>query len=136
MDNVRNITASPVAGIDASELIDTRGLVRLVQDMITANGVGNPEFTNLPRKFNIAIEGGRDNSVHAEINDIAFVPAYREGRLGFNVLVGGSFPPVAALPPFPWMPGCRQTRRWCNSAGRSWRSIETMGCGPIANSHG
>ena len=29
--------------------------------------------------------------MHAEINDIAFVPAYREGQLGFNVLVGGFF---------------------------------------------
>ena len=91
MDNVRNITGSPVAGIDASELIDTRGLVRKLQDMITNRSQGNPEFTNLPRKFNIAVEGGRDNSVHAEINDIAFVPAYREGKLGFNVLVGGFF---------------------------------------------
>jgi ferredoxin-nitrite reductase len=91
MDNVRNITGSPVAGIDANELIDTQGLVRQVQDMITGNGRGNLAFTNLPRKFNIAIEGGRDNSVHAEINDIAFVPAFREGQLGFNVLVGGFF---------------------------------------------
>jgi ferredoxin-nitrite reductase len=91
MDNVRNITGSPVAGIDASELIDTRGLVKKLQDMITNRGEGNPEFTNLPRKFNIAVEGGRDNAVHAEINDIAFVPAYREGQLGFNVLVGGFF---------------------------------------------
>jgi ferredoxin-nitrite reductase len=91
MDNVRNITASPVAGIDANELIDTQGLVLKVQDMITAGGEGNRAFTNLPRKFNIAIEGGRDNSVHAEINDIAFVPAYRQGQLGFNVLVGGFF---------------------------------------------
>lgn len=78
MDNVRNITASPVAGLDADELIDVRELVQQVQDMITNNGEGNPEFTNLPRKFNIAIEGGRDNSVHAEINDIAFVPAFKE----------------------------------------------------------
>jgi ferredoxin-nitrite reductase len=91
MDNVRNITGSPVAGIDGEELIDTRELVQKVQDMITNNGEGNPEFTNLPRKFNIAIEGGRDNSVHAEINDIAFVPAYKEGKLGFNVVVGGFF---------------------------------------------
>lgn len=91
MDNVRNITGSPVAGIEANELIDTRGLVRMVQDMITNNGKGNREFTNLPRKFNIAIEGGRDNSVHAEINDIAFVPAYKNGHLGFNVVVGGFF---------------------------------------------
>ena len=91
MDNVRNITGSPVAGIDAAELIDTRGLVQKVQDMITNNSKGNPAFTNLPRKFNIAIAGGRDNSVHAEINDIAYVPAYKDSYLGFNVLVGGFF---------------------------------------------
>ncbi|MFB2918907.1 ferredoxin--nitrite reductase [Aerosakkonema funiforme] len=91
MDNVRNITGSPVAGIDGDELIDTRGLCRQVQDAITNNGEGNPAFTNLPRKFNIAIAGCRDNSVHAEINDIAFVPAYKQGILGFNVLVGGFF---------------------------------------------
>ncbi|MEO0824657.1 MAG: ferredoxin--nitrite reductase [Cyanobacteria bacterium J06639_16] len=107
MDNVRNITGSPVAGIDANELIDTHGLVRKVQDMITGNSKGNPEFTNLPRKFNIAIEGGRDNSVHAEINDIAFVPAYRDGTLGFNVLVGGFFSAkrcAAAIPLDAWVP--------------------------------
>jgi ferredoxin-nitrite reductase len=91
MDNVRNITGSPVAGIDPDELIDTRGLCRKVQDMITNNGRGNPSFTNLPRKFNIAIAGCRDNSVHAEINDIAFIPAYKNKVLGFNVLVGGFF---------------------------------------------
>merc|ERR1711975_103610 len=89
MDNVRNITGSPMAGLDADELIDTRELVQKVQDMITNHGAGNYDFTNLPRKFNIAIEGGRDNSVHAEINDIAFVPAYKNGELGFNVVVGG-----------------------------------------------
>jgi ferredoxin-nitrite reductase len=91
MDNVRNITGSPVAGIDAAELIDTRELVQQVQDMITDKGHGNLEFTNLPRKFNIAIAGGRDNSVHAEINDLAFVPAYKDSILGFNVIVGGFF---------------------------------------------
>jgi ferredoxin-nitrite reductase len=91
MDNVRNVTGSPVAGIDADELIDTRGLCRKVQDRFTNNGEGNPTFSNLPRKFNIAIAGCRDNSVHAEINDIAFVPAYKNDRLGFNVLVGGFF---------------------------------------------
>ena len=106
MDNVRNITGSPVAGIDADELIDTRELVQAVQDMITNHGQGNAEFTNLPRKFNIAIEGGRDNSVHAEINDVAFIPAYRDGELGFNVLVGGFFSAKrceAAIPLEAWV---------------------------------
>ncbi len=107
MDNVRNITGSPMAGIDADEIIDTRELVQKVQDMITNEGKGNYDFTNLPRKFNIAIEGGRDNSVHAEINDIAFVPAYKEGVLGFNVLVGGFFSAKraeAAIPLNAWVP--------------------------------
>jgi ferredoxin-nitrite reductase len=106
MDNVRNITGSPVAGIDADELIDTRGLCRKVQDMITHNGEGNPAFSNLPRKFNIAIAGCRDNSVHAEINDIAFIPAYKEDVLGFNVLVGGFFSAKrcdAAMPLNAWV---------------------------------
>jgi ferredoxin-nitrite reductase len=106
MDNVRNITGSPMAGLDADELIDTRELVQKVQDMITNCGQGNYQFTNLPRKFNIAIEGGRDNSVHAEINDIAFVPAYKEGELGFNVVVGGFFSAKrceAAIPMNVWV---------------------------------
>jgi ferredoxin-nitrite reductase len=107
MDNVRNITGSPVAGIDANELIDTRGLVRNLQDMLTNNGEGNLEFSNLPRKFNIAVAGGRDNSVHAEINDLGFVPAYKNDTIGFNVIVGGYFAPnqyIAAIPLNAWVP--------------------------------
>jgi ferredoxin-nitrite reductase len=106
MDNVRNITGSPVAGIDADELIDTRGLCRKVQDMITNNGDGNPSFSNLPRKFNIAIAGCRDNSVHAEINDLAFVPAYKNDTIGFNIIVGGFFSAkacIAAIPLNAWV---------------------------------
>lgn len=106
MDNVRNITGSPVAGIDADELIDTRDIIRDVQDMLTNNGEGNPTFTNLPRKFNIAIAGCRDNSVHAEINDLAFIPAYQDGVLGFNILVGGFFSAKrcdAAIPLNAWV---------------------------------
>jgi len=115
VDNVRNITGSPLAGLDPEELIDTRGLCRKVQDMITKNGEGNPAFTNLPRKFNIAIAGCRDNSVHAELNDLAFIPAFKgtgeeefsERRIGFNVIVGGMFSPkryAAAVPLNVWVP--------------------------------
>ncbi|MTJ09297.1 ferredoxin--nitrite reductase [Anabaena sp. UHCC 0204] len=96
MDNVRNITGDPVAGLDADEFYDTRELVQQIQDMLTNSGEGNPEFSNLPRKFNIAITGGRDNSVHAEINDLAFIPAFWANQdqlpiFGFNVIVGGLF---------------------------------------------
>ncbi|MBD2304318.1 ferredoxin--nitrite reductase [Chroococcidiopsis sp. FACHB-1243] len=107
MDNVRNITGSPVAGIDANELIDTRGLCRILQDAITNNGEGNLELSDLPRKFNIAVAGGRDNSVHAEINDLGLLPAYKDGTLGFNIIVGGYFAPnqyVSAIPLDAWIP--------------------------------
>ena len=107
VDNVRNITGSPLAGIDSDELIDTRGLCRMVQDMITNMGRGNPAFTNLPRKFNIAIAGCRDNSVHAELNDLAFIPAYQNDTIGFNVIVGGMFSPKryeASVPLNAWVP--------------------------------
>ena len=107
MDNVRNITGSPVAGIDADELIDTRGLCRNLQDAITNNGKGNLDLSNLPRKFNIAVAGCRDNSVHAEINDLGFIPAYKDGVIGFNIIVGGYFAPnqyVAAVPLDAWVP--------------------------------
>lgn len=106
MDNVRNITGDPLAGLDADELYDTRELVSQVQDMITNNGDGNREFTNLPRKFNIAITGGRDNSVHAEINDLAFIPAFKDNTFGFNVIVGGFFSAKrcdAAIPLHAWV---------------------------------
>lgn len=101
MDNVRNITGSPVAGLEADELYDTRELVQQVQDLITNFGQGNPAFTNLPRKFNIAIEGSRDNSVHAEINDVAFVPAFKNEVFGFNVVIGGFFSASRVAPAIP-----------------------------------
>ncbi len=131
MDNVRNITGSPVSGLDANELIDTRELVQQVQDMITNYGEGNPEFTNLPRKFNIAIEGGRDNSVHAEINDIAFVPAYKDGQLGFNVVVGGFFSAkrcAAAIPLNAWVPPDQTVVALCRAILEVYRDN-----GPRAN---
>jgi ferredoxin-nitrite reductase len=112
MDNVRNITASPIVGLDAGELMDVRELIQEVQDMITNSGQGNPEFTNLPRKFNIAIEGGRDNAIHAEINDVAFVPAFQGDVFGFNVIVGGFFSGKrceAAIPMNVWVPPTQVT---------------------------
>ena len=122
MDNVRNITGSPVDGIEANELIDTQGLVVKVQDMITNYGEGNYDFTNLPRKFNIAIEGSREDSIHSEIIDIAFIPAFKDGvegnELGFNVIVGGFFSArrcEAAIPLYAWVPADDTVVKLCRA---------------------
>jgi len=90
-DNIRNVTGSPTAGIDAQELIDTRPLGRALHHYI----LNHRELYGLPRKFNIAFDGGGQISVLADTNDIGFaavsVAAGTGGPDGvfFRVLLGG-----------------------------------------------
>jgi ferredoxin-nitrite reductase len=67
-DNIRNITASPTAGIDRQELIDTRPLARAMHYHI----LNHREMYGLPRKFNIAFDGGGCISALEDTNDIGF----------------------------------------------------------------
>jgi ferredoxin-nitrite reductase len=84
-DNPRNITGNPLAGIDPEEIVDTRPLVEAVQArLFEADGP-----RNLPRKFNVAVGGAPDSFLLH--NDLAFLPADRDGDLGFTVMVGGFF---------------------------------------------
>lgn len=90
MDNIRNITGSPIAGIDPEELIDSRPLVQELNDVITNDGKGNPELTNLPRKINIGISTSRDDFAHCHINDVGLKAVVGpDGQVGFNVELGG-----------------------------------------------
>src|SRR6185437_4618532 len=68
-DNVRNITASPTAGFDPHELIDTRPLARQMHHHI----LNHRELYGLPRKFNIAFDGGGTVATLEDTNDIGFV---------------------------------------------------------------
>ena len=88
IDNVRNINGCALAGLTPHELFDASPVVHELDRIIVGNK-GNPEFTNLPRKFNITVTGCTDNCTHCESQDIALVPAKKAGRFGFNVLVGG-----------------------------------------------
>jgi sulfite reductase beta subunit-like hemoprotein len=86
-DCVRNILNCPVSGVDENELYDTAPLVRQVNDYFT----GNRDFSNLPRKFKIAITGCSVRCVYPEINDVGLF-AVREGASGavaFRARVGG-----------------------------------------------
>jgi NAD(P)H-nitrite reductase large subunit len=89
MDNIRGVCGCPVAGLTPHELLDATAVIQEFNRLI----VGNREFTNLPRKFNVTITGCLENCCHTETQDIGLVPAYREldGQQvnGFNVLVGG-----------------------------------------------
>eukprot|EP00471_Norrisiella_sphaerica_P001743 CAMPEP_0184487870 /NCGR_PEP_ID=MMETSP0113_2-20130426/10383_1 /TAXON_ID=91329 /ORGANISM="Norrisiella sphaerica, Strain BC52" /LENGTH=640 /DNA_ID=CAMNT_0026870293 /DNA_START=359 /DNA_END=2281 /DNA_ORIENTATION=- len=93
MDNVRNLVGSPIAGIDPEELIDTWPIAKEIDNMVTNHGKGNPKLASLPRKFNIAVSGSRDDFAHTSINDIGLRPCPNKetGEMGFNVIVGGYF---------------------------------------------
>jgi len=85
-DSARNVTACPVAGVDADEVFDAYPVAREISDFFT----GNRDYANLPRKFKIAVTGCLEDCARVEINDIGLWPARAEGgEVGFNVLVGG-----------------------------------------------
>jgi sulfite reductase (ferredoxin) len=85
-DCPRVILGSPVAGISKEELIDP---TRAIEE-IKARFIGNPDFSNLPRKFKTALSGMLTNDVVHEINDISFVGVqHPELGPGFDLWVGG-----------------------------------------------
>ncbi|MFM7344700.1 MAG: NirA family protein [Tagaea sp.] len=85
-DNVRNITGSPAAGIDPVELIDTRALARKLQHHI----LNHRDLYALPRKFNIAFDGGGSIGVLEDTNDIGFAAVKApDGRIVFRLQLGG-----------------------------------------------
>jgi ferredoxin-nitrite reductase len=88
IDNIRNINGCALAGLAPNELFDASHAVQEL-DRIFVGADGNPEYTNLPRKFNITVTGCLDNCTHNESQDLSLVPARKGGRFGFNVLVGG-----------------------------------------------
>ncbi len=65
-DNIRNLTANPTAGIDPYELIDTMSYCHQLGQFI----LNNREFYDLPRKFNIAFDGGGLIGTVEDTNDI------------------------------------------------------------------
>ncbi|XP_010028471.2 ferredoxin--nitrite reductase, chloroplastic [Eucalyptus grandis] len=93
MDNVRNPVGNPLAGIDPDEIVDTRPYTNLLSQFITGNFRGNLAITNLPRKWNVCVIGSHDLYEHPHINDLAYMPAMKNGQFGFNLLVGGFFSP-------------------------------------------
>lgn len=67
-DNIRNVTGSPLAGIDAQELLDTRPLCRDWHFHILNERV----LYGLPRKFNVSFDGAGVSPALEETNDIGF----------------------------------------------------------------
>ncbi len=67
-DNIRNVTGGATAGIDPQELADTRPLAREWHHHI----LNERTLYGLPRKFNVAFDGGGIIPTLEETNDIGF----------------------------------------------------------------
>jgi ferredoxin-nitrite reductase len=68
-DNVRNITSNPTSGIAPDELIDTLPLAKEMHHHI----LNHRELHGLPRKFNIAFDGGGTVASLEDTNDVGFL---------------------------------------------------------------
>jgi sulfite reductase (ferredoxin) len=85
-DTPRVMLGCPLAGLDASEIIDASPEI----DAIGAQYIGDAAFSNLPRKFKSSISGCAAQCAIHEINDIAFVGVRDDdGEPGYDLWVGG-----------------------------------------------
>ncbi len=82
LDPIRNIMASPTAGVDSQMLIDTRPLVRAFDDYLQTH----LELAALSAKFSICFDGGESVSVRDRRNDITLVAhQLPSSEIGFRV---------------------------------------------------
>jgi ferredoxin-nitrite reductase len=85
-DNIRNLTIHPTSGVDPQELIDVRPFVHELAQII----LNDRAFYDLPRKFNIAYDGGGLIGSVEDTNDIG-VKAVKVGDdVFFRVALGGA----------------------------------------------
>ncbi len=89
-NTVRNVTASPLAGLLATEVFDVRPYMRRV-----AFAFLHQELTdNLPRKFKIAFQGSPDEDMALGIHDLGFLARIQDGKRGFRVVAAGGLGPL------------------------------------------
>src|SRR5512146_495093 len=86
-DTPRVIMGCPLAGLEGDELIDASPEIAAVNERY----IGDPEFSNLPRKFKTSISGCAAQCTHHEINDVAFAAVRHPetGEIGYDLWVGG-----------------------------------------------
>ncbi|HVP33464.1 MAG TPA: nitrite/sulfite reductase, partial [Steroidobacteraceae bacterium] len=83
---VRNVTTDHFAGVARDEIVDSFVWCELIRQWSTFS----PEFSFLPRKFKIAVNGARADRAAVAVHDIGLhATRNSEGEIGFKVLVGG-----------------------------------------------
>ena len=85
-DNIRNLTANPTAGVDPQELMDVMPLCQEMGQII----INDRAFYDLPRKFNIAYDGGGLIGTVEDTNDIGCKAVKIGDEIFFRIALGGA----------------------------------------------
>ena len=99
-NTVRNVTASPLAGVDPNEPFDVTPYAHAFFEYL----LRNPICQDMGRKFKIAFSSSEKDTAYAFIHDLGFIPKVKiengEEVRGFKIVFGGglgSQPHVAEL---------------------------------------
>ena len=84
-NTVRNVTASPTAGIDRDELFD----VTPYTHAFFAYFLRNPICQDMGRKFKVSFSSNEQDTAFSYIHDLGFIPKVKDGVKGFKVMIGG-----------------------------------------------
>ncbi|MBV7379316.1 nitrite/sulfite reductase [Maritimibacter dapengensis] len=84
-NTIRNVTADPLAGAHADELMDPRPVAELIRIWST----DHPEYQFLGRKFKIAVTGSPNDRAVTKAHDLAVRIVEKDGEIGYQILVGG-----------------------------------------------
>ena len=85
-NSFRNVTTDHFAGVARDEIVDSYVWCEIIRQWSTFN----PEFSFLPRKFKIALNGAKADRVAVAVHDIGLHAVKNDsGEVGFKVLVGG-----------------------------------------------
>ncbi|WP_134768447.1 nitrite/sulfite reductase [Nocardioides sp. 1609] len=115
-DSPRPFLGSPVAGVAVDEIIDGSSALEEIFDRF----IGDPAFSNFPRKFKTALTGHPSHDVSPETNDVAFVGTVHPVHgPGFDLWVGGglSTNPMLAARMGVWIPLEEVPDAWSAVAG-------------------
>lgn len=92
-NTVRNLTASPMAGIDPNEPFDVSPYVYAAFDYF----LRNPICQEMGRKIKPAFSSSELDSAFTYFHDFGFIPRIQEGMKGFKVVVGGGLGAVSMV---------------------------------------
>ncbi len=84
-NTVRNITASPMAGVDPEELFDVTPYVQATFEYF----LRNPICQDMGRKIKPAFSSSDRDNAFTYFHDFGFLPRIKDGQKGFKVVIGG-----------------------------------------------